>query len=260
MFSFPRRRIVTTVAGLVLSATCASRSRALYQDFPPSDPQKDIAAALAGAERDGKLVLLDFGADWCVDCNVLERLFRDPSVAPFLAAHFHLVRIDLGKYPNGPEQARNVDVAANYGIDPIKTGIPALVPLDPRGLVVPTRGVEWSVQQPISNTGIRGTPTAPFYRQLIVTRHLPAGDRSETYLIGVEGGVTDSTLAVVARNSVKWFGQSLVIMTSRFSTPIAPDERRTETWAFDSAGQLVVTITEEEGQRESRTTLTYRKP
>jgi thioredoxin 1 len=113
-------------------------------DYPASNPQKDIAAALALATKDGKPVLLDFGADWCVDCSVLARLFRDPSVEPFLRTHFHLVVIDLGEYFRGSDAMRNPAVALQFGIDPMQTGVPALVLLNPNGKITPIRGdVQW---------------------------------------------------------------------------------------------------------------------
>ena len=92
-----------TLIGLMALALpgFAPIQQAARVDFPASDPPKDIAKALAEAERDGKRVLLDFGADWCVDCRALEQIFRDPTVARFLDDHFHVVRIDLGEY-HGP--------------------------------------------------------------------------------------------------------------------------------------------------------------
>jgi thioredoxin 1 len=105
----------------------------------------EIAASVATAKRDGKSVLLDFGADWCVDCKVLDHLLKDPSVSPFLEEHFHLVRVDLGCVPDfgcmSGTEIRNTDVAAKYGVT---DGIPALVLLGERGQVIPPpQGVRW---------------------------------------------------------------------------------------------------------------------
>jgi len=127
----------------------------LGQDFPKSNPTKDIAAALALAKRDGKPILLDFGADWCIDCKVLEGLFRDPSVAPFLRDHFHVVKIDLGMYFMSDEAARNPEVAKKYGIDPMASGVPALVLLDPRGRIVPVKTyVMWRRSREFDAAGV----------------------------------------------------------------------------------------------------------
>jgi protein disulfide-isomerase len=96
---------------------------------PRRKPRVDIANALTQARQDKKLVLLDFGADWCLDCVVLSSIFRDRTVAPYLAQHFHVVKIDIGEWN------RNLDVSKEYG-DPIKKGVPAVVVLSPLGLTV----------------------------------------------------------------------------------------------------------------------------
>ncbi len=85
---------------------------------PAANAEHDVADALASAATDGKPVLLDFGADWCLDCTVLTTLFRDPSVEPFLQSHFHVVAIDLGEYFNGPGAERNPAIAARYRCGP----------------------------------------------------------------------------------------------------------------------------------------------
>src|SRR5262245_44674870 len=58
-----------------VSATATPRSPAVQtsNDQMPynesADPHKDIADAFAKAKQDGKYVLLDFGANWCLDCR-----------------------------------------------------------------------------------------------------------------------------------------------------------------------------------------------
>jgi thioredoxin 1 len=88
-----------------------------------ANPNAAIAQALKQSKADQKRVLLDFGADWCPDCQVLAQRFDDPTVKPFLDAHYHVVRIDVGRWDN------NLDVANRYG-NPIEKGIPAVVILD----------------------------------------------------------------------------------------------------------------------------------
>jgi thiol:disulfide interchange protein len=105
--------------------------------FPPSDAAKDIATALSLARKDGKRVLLDFGADWCIDCRVLEPLIKEPEVAKFLAANFHLVRVDLGYYKGRDGMQKNDDIAKQYGVGTAAVGIPAIVLLDQHGRIVP---------------------------------------------------------------------------------------------------------------------------
>ncbi len=59
--------------------------------------QTDYAAARARAESEGKPLLVDFGADWCLACNELEHeAMSDPRVVAE-AQRFIPVRIDLSE-------------------------------------------------------------------------------------------------------------------------------------------------------------------
>jgi hypothetical protein len=64
-----------------------------------------------------------------VDCLVLDKLFADHVVRPFLDANFHVVHIDIGHWD------RNMDINAQYG-NPIEKGVPAAVVLDPAGKMI----------------------------------------------------------------------------------------------------------------------------
>ena len=94
-----------------------------------ADARADIAAALALAKSDGKRVLLDFGADWCLDCHVLAAYLDSAAGQKLVDASFHVVSIDVGYWDH------NVDIAAEYG-DPISAGIPGVVALETDGTIV----------------------------------------------------------------------------------------------------------------------------
>ena len=85
-----------------------------------------MEAALAKAKADGKRVLLDFGADWCPDCHVLDSYFEDPRAKGILDASYHVVRIDVGFFD------KNLETATKYG-NVIGVGIPSVVILDGDG-------------------------------------------------------------------------------------------------------------------------------
>jgi thioredoxin 1 len=90
---------------------------------------QDIATALARAGKEKKRVLLDFGGNWCGDCQVLEIYFHDPANRRLLEQNYVLVPVNIGRYD------QNLDIAARYGV-PVDKGVPALAVLDPSGQVV----------------------------------------------------------------------------------------------------------------------------
>ena len=94
-----------------------------------ADPKADIAAALAKARVEHKRVILDFGGDWCGDCQVLDIYFHDAANAELLEKNFVLVHVWIGNMD------RHIDVAAKYGV-PIQKGVPALAVLAPNGKVL----------------------------------------------------------------------------------------------------------------------------
>ena len=118
---------LTSVLTLILGAYTPAPAQGPYDKR--ADAHKDIATALLRARADDKLVLLDFGANWCLDCIVLSRLFDDKTVRPFLDDNFHVVQIDVGNWD------RNLDVSRQYG-SPIDSGIPAVVILAGSGDVL----------------------------------------------------------------------------------------------------------------------------
>jgi thiol:disulfide interchange protein len=90
------------------------------------DPRKDIAAGLKQAKREHKRVLLDFGGDWCGDCQVLDIYFHESPNDELLKKNFVLVHVFIGRMD------KNLDVPEKYGV-PIKKGVPALAVLDASG-------------------------------------------------------------------------------------------------------------------------------
>ena len=76
-----------------------------------------------------KRVIVDFGGNWCGDCQVLDIYFHDPSNKSLLEQNFEVVDVNIGRYD------ANQDLAQQYGI-PLKLGVPALVVLSPTGKVL----------------------------------------------------------------------------------------------------------------------------
>lgn len=91
-----------------------------------ADPKADIAAALKQAKAEKKRVILDFGGDWCGDCQVLDIYMHQSPNEELLRKHFVVVHVDIGRMDH------NVDVAQKYKV-PIQKGVPALAVLDANG-------------------------------------------------------------------------------------------------------------------------------
>ncbi len=85
-----------------------------------------ISAAIAQASRSHKHIVLDFGANWCFDCHVLESQMEKPGLASLIEHNFVVVKINVGEFDE------NRDLAQKYHV-PLKYGIPALAVLDSRG-------------------------------------------------------------------------------------------------------------------------------
>jgi thiol:disulfide interchange protein len=88
-----------------------------------ANPTADIAAALAQARREHKRVILDFGGNWCGDCQLLDIYYRQSPNAEILAKNFIVVHVNIG------HMDKNVDVAKKYNV-PIAKGVPALAVID----------------------------------------------------------------------------------------------------------------------------------
>jgi len=118
-------RLFFLIVGLALSAGSAGSSgREIYPD--PSQAKADLAAALKSVATSHKRILLDFGGNWCPDCQVLDSYFHDPANRPILEANFILVHVNIGKMD------ANLEIAEKYEV-PLNKGVPALAVLSENG-------------------------------------------------------------------------------------------------------------------------------
>ncbi len=113
--------------GTIDGATAQFTKKHLYDE--QIDPKSEIAAGLRQAKAEHKRVILDFGGDWCGDCQVLDIYFHDQSNAELLSKNFVVVHVFIG------QMDKNIDLAASYGV-PIGKGVPALAVLDANGKVI----------------------------------------------------------------------------------------------------------------------------
>ena len=121
-------KLLALAALLAFAAgTARSAGREIYPD--PSQAKADLAAALKTAAATHKRVLLDFGGNWCGDCQVLDLYFHDAKNKPILEAGFILVDINIG------HMDANQDIAAQYQV-PLNKGVPALAVLSDKGTLL----------------------------------------------------------------------------------------------------------------------------
>jgi len=115
---------------LLLAAALIPARPADVQIYPdPQQAEADLAAALKTAAASHKHVILDFGGNWCPDCQVLDIYFHDSANKPLLEANYVLVHVNIG------HKDRNLDIAARYQI-PLTNGVPALAVLGEDGTLL----------------------------------------------------------------------------------------------------------------------------
>ena len=123
----PPEPVATPAIPTVPTQPAPEGPKHLYSET--ADPEADIASALKEAKSEHKRVIVDFGGDWCGDCQVLDIYFHQAPNAELLEKNFVLVHVWVGQIDT------NLDVPAQYGV-PIHKGVPALAVLDADGKVV----------------------------------------------------------------------------------------------------------------------------
>ena len=128
----PVRSVLLSISPAILLATAillacgpaAAPARAQAREIYPAPEQAsaDLAAGLKSAAGHHKRLILDFGGNWCGDCQVLDIYFHDPANKPLLDANYVLVHVNVGRLD------RNLDLAERLRI-PIEKGVPALAVL-----------------------------------------------------------------------------------------------------------------------------------
>lgn len=130
---------IFVAASMMLAATTTGNAAdaASHADRPAiydtkADGQKQVAEALAKAKADHKMVLLQFGANWCPWCHKLHALFEsDPKIAAKLKESFVVVLVDVDK-------SHNAEVVKRFE-NPTRFGLPVIVVLDAEGKLLATQ-------------------------------------------------------------------------------------------------------------------------
>lgn len=85
-----------------------------------------VAAAKARAKAQGKLLLIDLGGNWCLDCRLLAGTMDTAALKAFVDRHYVVVTVDIGRFD------KNLQIPAHYGITKRLEGVPNLLIVNPR--------------------------------------------------------------------------------------------------------------------------------
>ena len=139
MARFPQLQGLVAVLALSASWIAAAPAQTYphQQIYPSIDASPaNVDAAIAEARRTHKRVLLDFGGDWCPDCQVLNLYLQQSPNRELLKRNFIRVNVNIG------HEDANVDLAHKYGV-PLK-GVPALAVLSPEGKLLYAQNKEFA--------------------------------------------------------------------------------------------------------------------
>ena len=97
----------------LLAPLGAHDTRAAKAEFIRINAVDELPALFARAKRERRLVLIDFYADWCVDCRRMARTtFRDSRIKTALRDRFIAVQIDL----TDPHNANTNALKKHFGV------------------------------------------------------------------------------------------------------------------------------------------------
>jgi thiol:disulfide interchange protein len=142
-----RAKLLVFMVLLTMAAgTARSAGRDIYPD--PAQARADVATALKAVAANHKRVLLDFGGNWCGDCQVLDIYFHNPENLTILESNFVLVHVNIGRMD------QNVDIAEKYGV-PLDRGVPALAVLSESGkLLYSQKGGEFEAMRRMESSSV----------------------------------------------------------------------------------------------------------
>ncbi len=141
-----RYAFAVAAVAIVAPAEAAHAPRVSIASFaelsPPEAPydataNADVAvnAAFDRARKSGKRVLIDLGGNWCGDCRILAGVMDLPEVHAFLARHYEMVSVDVGRFD------RNLQIPARFGFTKRLIGVPTVLIATPTGKLVNSNDV-----------------------------------------------------------------------------------------------------------------------
>jgi thioredoxin 1 len=143
-------KIVKFFALVLLFAFGAGAAHSAGRDIYPQPTQAhaDLALALKTALQTHKRVLIDFGGNWCGDCQVLDIYMHNAENLRILEDNYVLVHVNIG------HMDENVDIANQYQV-PLAKGVPAIAVLSDTGkLLYSQRGGEFESMRRMESSAV----------------------------------------------------------------------------------------------------------
>lgn len=91
-----------------------------------ADADAEVAAARTRARKRHKLLLIDLGGNWCLDCRILAGVMETQPLKGWLNERFEIVTVDVGRFD------KNQQIQRRFGIKDRLSGVPALMIVNPR--------------------------------------------------------------------------------------------------------------------------------
>jgi thiol:disulfide interchange protein len=134
---------VLALAGQTLAADAPKVTETLTAAGIPAHPYDEnadakaaIAKALSDARAQHKLVLVDFGGNWCPDCRITAGVLAMKEVQPWVEKTFIVVPVDIGRMNKNTDitQGLNIKLHAVPTIAILNADGKLLNPVDPEAL------------------------------------------------------------------------------------------------------------------------------
>lgn len=124
----------TTAAALAITLFASPLVlHAAKADAGPSAAQI-LQHAESQARAEHKSIMLEFGASWCINCKLYDRMLDDPAMHAILGPHFVFTTMDTGEQPSDHHHANTPGgVAFENSIGGKNAGWPFLVILSADG-------------------------------------------------------------------------------------------------------------------------------
>ena len=120
------RAVYTFIALFAFSALSWAGGNKPYSET--AHALTDIKAATATAKK-GELILVSFGANWCLNCRRLANHLHEQPLESWLQNNFKVVKVNIGNWNKNEDAIEAFD-------NPIQFGIPAVVLLDHEGNLI----------------------------------------------------------------------------------------------------------------------------